>query len=106
MARIPSGHERPEVSTATDQGLWGRSGAIQGAGDSPRGGLDNRDHPVIGHPRGTDHPQHAEHLAVRAVGSGDQRTLAERLEAALLEPEEDLVETQLLSKGDVKAVPA
>lgn len=34
------------------------------------------------------------------------RRAAERLETALLHPEEELVETQLLSKGDVKAVPA
>lgn len=34
------------------------------------------------------------------------RRAAERLEAALLEPGDDLVETPLMSKGDVKAVPA
>lgn len=37
------------------------------------------------------------------------RRAAERLEAALLEPSEpseELVETPLMSKGDVKAVPA
>src|SRR5690606_1884833 len=71
-----------------DSRLRRAAGALQRRAEHVGGRLDHRDDPVVGHARGSDHPQHAQYLAAAAVGGGNQRDPVQRGQAGLLADED------------------
>ncbi|KAG0776785.1 hypothetical protein G6F22_012329 [Rhizopus arrhizus] len=64
------------------------TGRRKGRAQHISGGLDQRDHAVIGHALGPDHAQHAQHLAVGGIGGRDQRNALQRHHSGFLADED------------------
>ena len=61
---------------------------IQGRAEKSGGEIDDRDHPLIGHARGPDHTEHADHFVVGRIRRGDDAAIVQDLEAGFVADED------------------
>src|SRR5690606_25228286 len=87
ITKAPPSASRPQQATRGRQ-LWGLVAGVQGTAEQFRRDVDDRDDPLVGHARRSDHAEDPDGVVLGRIRGRDDATLLEDLVARFLADED------------------